>query len=155
MSTAENPSAQTAPKSSRDVSEIPLHSKFSNMLGITTVTCTAEEVTCQMTVTEDMLNRNGVLHGGALMTLADTTAGTAAFLGIPVDITNVTIEAKTNFIRPVTLGDTVTATCEPVHIGRASPVFQVKLTRGDGKTVGVTTQTHMVIDWAKQTEAAK
>ncbi|MEO1986452.1 MAG: PaaI family thioesterase [Martelella sp.] len=114
-------------------------------MGIDIVTCTPQEVVCTMTVTEDMLNRNGMLHGGALMTLADTAAGSAAFIGSPAGISNSTIEAKTNFIRPVKLGDRLTARCEPVHAGRTTAVLQVTMTRGDGKVVGVATQTHLFV----------
>ncbi|SNT76631.1 PaaI family thioesterase [Paracoccus seriniphilus] len=133
----------------RSLAEMPPQSKFSALLGIEIVTCTPEEVVCTMTVTEDMSNRNGVLHGGALMTLSDTAAGTATFISSPAEISNTTVEAKTNFIRPVRLGDTVTARCEPLHVGRATSVLQVTMTRGDGKVVGVTTQTHMFLGWNK------
>ncbi|XDA97918.1 PaaI family thioesterase [Sulfitobacter sp. LCG007] len=131
----------------RSLSEMPPQSRFSILLGIEIVTCTPQEVVCTMRVTEDMSNRNGVLHGGALMTLSDTAAGTASFISSPAEISNTTVEAKTNFIRPVTVGDTVTARCEPVHVGRATSVLQVTMTRGDGKVVGVTTQTHLFLGW--------
>ncbi|HIC65762.1 MAG TPA: PaaI family thioesterase [Paracoccus sp.] len=131
----------------RRLADMPAQSKFSVLLGIEIVTCTPQEVVCTMVVTEDMSNRNGVLHGGALMTLSDTAAGTASFISSPAEISNTTVEAKTNFIRPVKLGDTVTARCEPVHVGRATSVLQVTMTRGDGKVVGVTTQTHLFLGW--------
>ena len=134
----------------RSLADMPPQSKFSVLLGIEIVTCTSHEVVCTMVVTEDMSNRNGVLHGGALMTLSDTAAGTASFISSRADISNTTVEAKTNFIRPVKLGDTVTAHCEPVHVGRATSVLQVTMTRGDGKVVGVTTQTHLFLGWKDQ-----
>lgn len=132
---------------SRTLADMPAQSRFSVLMGIEIVTCTPQEVVCTMVVTEEMSNRNGVLHGGALMTLSDTAAGTASFISSPAEISNTTVEAKTNFIRPVKLGDTVTARCEPVHVGRATSVLQVTMTRGDGKVVGVTTQTHMFLGW--------
>ena len=126
---------------------VPEQSAFSLLLGIEITTCTREEVICHMLVTKEMANRNGVLHGGAMMTLADNTAGTAAFVNCPAGFTNTTIEAKTNFIRMVKVGDTVTARCEPFHVGRTTLVLQVTLTRGDGKVVATTTQTHMFLAW--------
>lgn len=131
----------------RSLADMPPRSNFATLLGIEVVTCTPEEVVCRMVVTEAMSNRNGVLHGGALMTLSDTVAGSAAFISSPAQITNTTIEAKTNFIRPVKLGDTVTARCTPVHVGRATSVLQITMTRGDGKVVGITTQTHLFLGW--------
>nr|WP_208979259.1 PaaI family thioesterase [Pseudovibrio axinellae] len=126
---------------------MPPQSAFTKLLGIENSVCTSEEVVCHMTVTPQMANRNGVLHGGALMTLADTAAGTASFINSPAEISNTTVEAKTNFLRPVKVGDVLTARCVPVHIGRTTNVLQVTLTRGDGKTVGVTTQTHLFQAW--------
>lgn len=131
----------------RSIDEMPPQSPFSNLLGIEVVACTPEEVVCRMLVTEAMGNRNGVLHGGAMMTLADTAAGTASFINSPAEISNTTVEAKTNFIRPVKIGDTVTARCAPVHVGRTTVVLQVTLTRGDGKIVGSTSQTHLFLGW--------
>ena len=110
-------------------------------------TCTPEEVVCSMLVTEAMGNRNGVLHGGALMAIADTAAGTSAFINSPAEVSNTTVEAKTNFIRPVRVGDRLTARCVPVHVGRMTLVLQVTLTRGDGKVVGSTSQTHLFLGW--------
>lgn len=131
----------------RDLAEMPPQSAFSRLLGIEVPICTSEEVVCKMLVTEEMGNRNGVLHGGALMTLADSAAGSAAFINSPVELSNTTVEAKTNFISPVRVGDTVTARCVPVHIGRATLVLLVTMTRGDGKVVGITSQTHMFLNW--------
>ncbi|WP_114389315.1 PaaI family thioesterase [Notoacmeibacter marinus] len=131
----------------RSVEEMPPASNFSDHLGIEVTKCTPDEVVCRMVVTEEMANRNGVLHGGALMTLADTAAGTCAFINSPADISNTTVEAKTNFIRPAKIGDTLTARCEPLHVGRATLVLQVTITRDDGKTVGATSQTHLFLGW--------
>lgn len=131
----------------RKLEDMPPQSAFSILLGINIDVCTPEEVVCSMTVTEAMANRNGVLHGGALMTLSDTAGGTNAFIASPAEISNTTVEAKTNFIRPVKVGDTVTARSVPVHLGRATAVLQVTMTRGDGKVVGVTSQTHLYLGW--------
>lgn len=131
----------------RSPDQMPPQSAFAGLLGIDMVTATADEVICRMLVTPPMANRNGVLHGGALMTLADTAAGSAAFALSAADLTNTTIEAKTNFTRAVKLGDTVTARCVALHAGRTTMVLQVTMTRGDGKIVGVTTQTHLLMRW--------
>lgn len=129
--------------------EMPGQSNFAGLLGIDVVSVAPEAVTCTMKVTEALANRNGALHGGAVMTLADNAAGTSAFINIPAGRSNTTIESKTNFLRGVRVGDTVTARCEPIHRGRTTLVFQITMTRGDGKTVAVSTQTHMILDWAR------
>lgn len=86
----------------------------------------------------------GVLHGGYLMTLADSVGALCAFLNLPEGSTTSTVESKTNFIRPVTSG-TVTFTATPVHVGRSLIVVQTDATRDDGKLVARTTQTQTVI----------
>lgn len=134
-------------RKTRSLDEMPPRSKFAVLLDIEFDTITPEEVICAMRVTEEMSNRNGVLHGGALMTLADTAAGTSAFINSPAEISNTTVEAKTNFLRAVKVGDRLSARCVPVHVGRTTMVLQVTLTRGDGKVAGVTTQTHLFLGW--------
>ena len=131
----------------RPVSAMPEQSAFAKLCGIEVVEVAPDRVVCRMPVTEDLGNRNGVLHGGAMMTLADNAAGSAAFINIPEGRSNTTVESKTNFLRGVRVGDTVTATCVPLHAGRTTIVLQVTMTRGDGKTAAVTTQTHLVLDW--------
>lgn len=131
----------------RRLDQMPPQSNFAGLLGIEIVKVTPEEVICRMRVTEAMANRNGVLHGGAVMTLADNAAGSTAFINSDTDQTNVTVEAKTNFMRAVKVGDTLTASCVPLQTGRRIQVLQVTVTRGDGKVVAVTTQTHLLLEW--------
>ena len=131
----------------RPLSAMPEQSAFAALCGIEMVEVGPDRVVCRMAVTERLGNRNGVLHGGALMTLADNAAGGAAFINIPEGRSNVTLEAKTNFLRAVEVGDTLTATCVPLHAGTTTIVLQVTMTRSDGKVAAVTTQTHLVLDW--------
>ncbi|WP_223825759.1 PaaI family thioesterase, partial [Enterobacter roggenkampii] len=85
-----------------------------------------------MAVTQDHANRNGVMHGGAIMALADNLGGTATIINLPEGKTTTTIESKTNFLRPIRIGDTATATAIPLHKGRTTMVWQTTITRGDG-----------------------
>lgn len=137
-------------RDARNPDQMPPQSAFARVAGIILVSATADEVVCLLPVTADVTNRNGMLHGGAVMTLADNAAGTAAFAAIPPEKTNTTIESKTNFLRGVAVGDTLRAVCVPLHRGRKTMVFQITMTRGDGKVAAITTQTHMVLDWDRQ-----
>ena len=87
----------------------------------------------------------GVLHGGYLMTLADTAAGALAFLNLPEGATTATIEAKTNFLAAVREGS-VTAHAELVHKGRTTIVLQVDVRDDGGRLVSRTLQTQAVIE---------
>lgn len=136
--------------SPRRLDQMPPQSAYSVLTGIELVSATPDEVVYRMKVTDNLTNRNGVLHGGAVMTLADNTAGTLVFINIPAEKSNTTVEAKTNFLRSVSVGDIVTAHCVPLHRGRTTFVLQITMTRGDGKAVAVTTQTHMILNWSEE-----
>ncbi|HTU78378.1 MAG TPA: PaaI family thioesterase [Solirubrobacteraceae bacterium] len=83
----------------------------------------------------------GLMHGGALMALADGCGGTCAFFNLPDGaIGTATIESKTNFLRAVREGS-VTATTRPLHKGRTTIVVETEIAREDGSLVAKVTQT--------------
>ncbi|HTC82653.1 MAG TPA: PaaI family thioesterase, partial [Acidimicrobiia bacterium] len=84
------------------------------------------------------------LHGGALMTLADTVGAVCAFLNLPEGGSTSTIESKTNFFRGVR-GGAVRAVARPLHAGRTTVVVQTDLYDDDGRRVSQTTQTQAVL----------
>jgi len=86
----------------------------------------------------------GVLHGGVLMTLADTVGAVCAFLNLPEGATTSTIESKTNFFRGVRAGS-VRAVARPLHTGRTTVVVQTDLYDDDHRRVSQTTQTQAVL----------
>jgi uncharacterized protein (TIGR00369 family) len=79
------------------------------------------------------------------MALADMLGGTAATANLPQGAGTTTIESKTNFFAPVSLGDTVFAECTPLHRGRTTMVWETRITRSDGKLAAVVTQTQLVM----------
>ena len=85
-----------------------------------------------------------VLHGGALMTLADSVGAVCAFLNLPEGAGTSTIESKTNFLGAVKDG-TITATARPLHVGGTTIVVETEVRRADGKLVGKVTQTQAVL----------
>jgi len=86
----------------------------------------------------------GVLHGGYLMTMADGTGASLAFVNLPEGATTTTVESKTNFFRPVTEGS-VTATATSVHKGRTTIVVQTDIVNSAGALVSRTLQTQAVL----------
>ena len=62
-----------------------LQPPFADFMGMRVTHVSPERVTAEMTVTETLSNRNGVLHGGALMALADNLGGTAAVANLGHD----------------------------------------------------------------------
>jgi 1,4-dihydroxy-2-naphthoyl-CoA hydrolase len=118
---------------------------FANLLGGKIVEVTSERVVAELLVREELANRNGALHGGAVMAIADNLGGTATFLNLPEGAGTTTIESKTNFFAAVPLGDTLRAECTPLHRGRTTMVWQTRIIRGDGKLAAMVTQTQLVM----------
>ena len=84
------------------------------------------------------------MHGGALMSLADTLGGVCAFLNLPEGATTATIESKTNFFRAVREG-AVTGTSRPLHVGRSFIVVETRLGDDEGRAVALVIQTQAVL----------
>jgi 1,4-dihydroxy-2-naphthoyl-CoA hydrolase len=118
---------------------------FSRLLGGKIVEVSRDRVVAEVVVREDLTNRNGALHGGAVMAIADNLGGTATFINLPAGAGTTTIESKTNFFAAILLGDTLRAECTPLHRGRTTMVWQTRITRSDGRLAALVTQTQLVM----------
>jgi uncharacterized protein (TIGR00369 family) len=118
---------------------------FAKLLGLELVTVTADRVEALLKVREELCTRPAVLHGGAVMALADTLGAIATVANLTEGATTTTIESKTNFLAAIPLGDTAKAECMPVHRGRTTMVWQTRITRGDGRLAALVMQTQLVI----------
>ncbi len=118
---------------------------FARLMGLEIVEATRDRVVAEVVVREELTNRNGGLHGGAVMGIADNLGGTATFLNMPQGAGTTTIESKTNFFAAVPAGDTIRAECTPLHRGRTTMVWQTRIIRGDGRLAAIVTQTQLII----------
>jgi uncharacterized protein (TIGR00369 family) len=113
-------------------------------LGVTAVTVTPEVVSLAVEWRPELCTSNGMLHGGAVMALADAAGGTSAFLNLPTGAAGTsTIESKTNFLGAVRSGSIV-ASARPLHVGRTTMVIETEVRAGD-KLVAKVTQTQSVL----------
>ena len=117
---------------------------FAAELGVQVIDSRPDEVTLRIEWSERLCTTAGVMHGGALMSLADTAGALCAVLNLPPGASTSTIESKTNFFRAVRDGH-VDAVARPVHIGRSTIVVQTDLKDASGRRVGLTTQTQAVL----------
>ena len=119
--------------------------RFSDFLKITITHISPDRITANVFVRPELGNRNGVMHGGAVMALADDLGGTATHTNLPHGARTATLESKTNFFAGIRVGDTAHAECTPLHRGRTTMVWQTRITRSDGRLAAMVTQTQMVM----------
>jgi len=119
---------------------------FAEFLGIKITHVSPERVTAELQARDELNNRFGILHGGAIMGLADNLGGTATTANLKPGQSTTTIESKTNFFAAVPIGDVAYAECTPLHRGRTTMVWQTRITRGDGRLCAIVTQTQMVLE---------
>jgi uncharacterized protein (TIGR00369 family) len=118
---------------------------FGPLLGIEFVAAEPDEVLARLDWHESRCTAGGVLHGGAIMGLADSAGGLLAFLNLPVGAQGTaTIESKTNFFGAVRRGH-VEARSRPLHKGRTTIVVETDVHDADGRHVARVTQTQAIL----------
>jgi 1,4-dihydroxy-2-naphthoyl-CoA hydrolase len=122
-----------------------LQPPFADFMGMTITHVSKDKVTAEMPVRDELNNRNGTLHGGAVMALADNLGGTGTMANLPPGGRTATIESKTNFFAGIPIGDTARAECTPLHRGRTTMVWQTRIARNDGRLCALVIQTQIVI----------
>jgi uncharacterized protein (TIGR00369 family) len=117
---------------------------FAHRCGITIAKATRDAVEGELPWAPELCTAGGVMHGGVLMTLADTLGAACAFMNLPEGASTSTIESKTNFFRPLR-GGRAHAVSRPLHVGRTVIVVQTDIRDDDGRHVAQVTQTQAVI----------
>lgn len=117
---------------------------FARALGVEIDTAAPGEVAGHLDWAPDRCTAGGVMHGGALMALADTLGAACAYLNLPPGASTTTLESKTNFFRGVRDGR-VRGVARPLHTDRTSIVVQTDLYDGNDRRVAQVTQTQAVL----------
>jgi 1,4-dihydroxy-2-naphthoyl-CoA hydrolase len=127
------------------VSELNQAMPFGALLGVELDTASADEVRGGLEWSPERCTAGGIMHGGALMGLADSLGGLCAYLNLPEGATaTATVESKTNFFRAVREGR-VTAVSRPLHAGKSFIVVETDLHDAQGRHVARVTQTQAVL----------
>ncbi len=114
-------------------------------LGIEVVEATKERVVARMPVGPRVHQPFGLLHGGASVALAETVASTGAWMNVDQATEIVVgIEINANHLRALREGE-VTATATPLHVGRRTQVWDVRIADGTGRAVCVSRCTLAVV----------
>ena len=125
--------------------EAQVQPPFAALIGMKVTHVSPDKVIAELPVREELNNRFGALHGGAVMALADNLGGTATIANLPKGGRTATIESKTNFFASVPVGDVARAECTPLHRGRRTMVWQTRVTDEGGRLLSLTIQTQMVL----------
>ncbi|MDB6048511.1 MAG: ydiI [Pseudomonas sp.] len=107
-------------------------------------------LTASMVVDQRTHQPYGLLHGGASVVLAETVGSTASYLCIdPKKFFCVGLEINANHLRGLRSGR-VTAVAHPVHIGRTTHVWDIRLTSDEGKASCISRLTMAVVPLGEQ-----
>ena len=117
---------------------------FARAAGVTITVAGPDEVVGTLAWAPERCTAGGVLHGGALMTLADSTGAACAFLNLPEGATTSTVDSHTSFLRAVRDGS-VRAVSRPLHVGRTVIVVRTEVLDSDDRLVAHVVQTQAVL----------
>lgn len=98
-----------------------------------------------MEVRPDLFAPNGFLHGGAIVTLADTACGYGTQLSLPEGATGfTTIGLTSSFLGAVREG---VLACEAirVHGGRTTQVWDATVAGPEGRTIALVRVTQLIL----------
>jgi uncharacterized protein (TIGR00369 family) len=125
---------QPAPEQFLELMPFSVHS------GVRLLTATKDEVVGTLQWTPERCTAGGVMHGGAIMTLADSCGAVCAYLNLPDGAEGTaTIESSTRFTRALRSG-TLTATARPVRVTRTVAFLETELHDHDGRLVASVSQ---------------
>lgn len=115
-------------------------------IGIELTLLTPDKVMATMPVDDRTRQPFGVLHGGASAALAETVASLGAFLNIDKDKQAVVgLELNSNHLRAKADG-VVTATATPLHRGRRTQVWDIRIEDEKNRLVCVSRCTLAILD---------
>jgi 1,4-dihydroxy-2-naphthoyl-CoA hydrolase len=117
---------------------------FPGKLGVELTDISPEEARGRLTVDRRHLHPGGYVHGGVWVAFADTVAAWGTIANLQDSNAFTTIELKTNLFGSARVGDELFATATPLHRGRSTYVWEVRITKG-GKPAAFFTCTQMVL----------
>jgi uncharacterized protein (TIGR00369 family) len=112
--------------------------------GVEIASASKDEVVGHLDWAPERCTIGGLMHGGALMTLADSLGAVAAFLHLPEGAGTATVSSSTVLLRGAKEGR-VTGTSRVINAGRRFITVQTDLTDEAGKPVSTTTQVQAVL----------
>lgn len=108
----------------RIVDHMMKHDLFSQWLGIEVLQVKEGFSKIRMTVRPEMINGFGIVHGGIAFSFADSAF---AFACNNRNVLSVALDTSINFLKPVKVGDVLTAETEELHNGRSTGLYHIRI----------------------------
>jgi uncharacterized protein (TIGR00369 family) len=115
---------------------------FEHHLGVRVVERHDDGVTCECPIRPELMNGNGVMHGGIIACIADEAAWWAMDAHTDRARNSTTAELKVNYLLPIT-GEKVLARVVLLRVGRTLCVSRVDMFGGDGRLAAAATVTYI------------
>jgi len=116
------------------VSHMMKHDLFSQWLGIEVLEIKEGYSRIKMTVREEMINGFGIVHGGIAFSLADSAF---AFACNNRNVLSVALDTSINFLKPVNVGDVLTAEAKEIHNGKSTGLYHITITNQKDHEVAI------------------
>jgi acyl-CoA thioesterase len=97
---------------------------FSQWLGVEVLEVRAGYSKIKMTVRKEMINGFGIVHGGIAFSLSDSAF---AFACNNRNVLSVALDTAINFLKPVHVGDVLTAEAKEIHNGKSTGLYQISI----------------------------
>lgn len=97
---------------------------FSQWLGIEVLEIKEGYSKITMQVRPEMINGLGIVHGGIAFSLADSCF---AFACNNRNVLSVALDTAINFIKPVHVGDVLTAEAKEIHNGKSTGLYHISI----------------------------
>jgi len=124
------------------VFELSSNSSYAKLLGLKVIEVSKGRARISMKLKEELLNPSKAPHGGAILSLADHTCGTAAMtLGLCIGG-----QFSVNFIASPKTGEDIVAEAWVIHNGRKTRIIEVEVKDQDDRLVAKGTAVGIVLE---------
>lgn len=107
---------------------------FSQWLGVEVLGIKEGYSKIKMTVREEMINGFGIVHGGIAFSLADSAF---AFACNNRNVLSVALDTAINFLKPVHVGDVLTAEAKEIHNGKSTGLYHISISNQKDHVVAI------------------
>ena len=119
---------------------------FARLMGVTVTRTDPECVEAELMDREDLCASGKILHGGAIMAVADSLGALVTLAGLPAEARGTaTIESETSFFRPAPPGARLTGRSTPLHLGRTTHALPTTIDSEAGKRIAVVMRMQIVL----------